>query len=47
MIDAAGYPDLARDLDGDVIQDLLPTLEAKARELQPKKPEGETLQAAE
>ena len=47
MIDAAGYPDLARDLDSDAIQDLLPALEAKARELQPKKPEGETLQAAE
>ena len=46
MIEAAGYPDVARDLDEDIIRGLLPAIEAKARELQPKV-EAEALQAAE
>jgi hypothetical protein len=46
MIEAAGYPDVARDLDEDIIRSLLPSIEAKARELQPKA-EVEALQAAE
>ncbi len=46
MIEAAGYPDVARDLDPDLIRDLLPAIEAKARELQPKSQE-EVLRAAE
>ena len=47
MIDAAGYPDVARDLDYDLVRAVLPDIEAKARELQPKKTGTETLQAAE
>lgn len=47
MIDAAGYPDVARDLDEDIIRDLIPSIEAKARELQPRKADGAALQAAE
>ena len=45
MIDAAGYPDIARDLDPDVVRAVLPSLEAKARELQPRGEAG--LAAAE
>ena len=36
MIEAAGYPDIARDLDPDQVREVLPAIEAKARELQPK-----------
>ncbi len=36
MIAAAGYPDIARDLDPDEVRAVLPAIEAKARELQPK-----------
>jgi hypothetical protein len=46
MIEAAGYPDVARDLDYDLVRAVLPGIEAKARELQPKA-ETEALQAAE
>ncbi|MBH67819.1 MAG: hypothetical protein CMM58_05645 [Rhodospirillaceae bacterium] len=35
MIRCAGYPDVAKDLDNDLVRDLLPTIELKARELQP------------
>jgi len=45
MIDAAGYPDVARDLDEDLVRATLPEIEAKARELQPKA--EATLEAAE
>ena len=37
MIEAAGYPGVAADLDEDLIRSLLPGIEAKAREMQPKK----------
>lgn len=46
MIEAAGYPDVARDLDYDLVRAVLPGIEAKARELQPKV-EADALQAAE
>lgn len=36
MIAEAGYPGVAADLDDDVIADLLPGMENKAREMQPK-----------
>lgn len=36
MIDAAGYPGVAADLDDALIASLLPALEARAREMQPK-----------
>lgn len=36
MIAAAGYPGVAADVDEDLIAGLLPSIEAKARELQPK-----------
>ena len=36
MIEAAGYPGIAADLDEGVVASLLPALEAKAREMQPK-----------
>ena len=36
MIDAAGYPGVAADLDEGVVASLLPALEAKAREMQPR-----------
>ena len=36
MIEAAGYPGVAADLDEELIASLLPDLEAKAREMQPK-----------
>ena len=45
MIEAAGYPDIARDLDPDVVRSVLPALEEKARELQPR--ESADLAAAE
>lgn len=35
MINGAGYPDVAKDIDDDLVKSLLPSLEAKARELQP------------
>ncbi|MBT5811937.1 MAG: hypothetical protein HOI19_16305, partial [Rhodospirillaceae bacterium] len=35
MIAAAGYPGVAADVDEDIIASLLPSIEAKARELQP------------
>ena len=37
MIEAAGYPGVASDLDEDLIASLLPALEARAREMQPRK----------
>ena len=40
MIEAAGYPDVARDLDPDLLRNALPAIEAKARELQPAEREG-------
>ena len=36
MIDAAGYPGVAADLDDALVASLLPALEARAREMQPK-----------
>ncbi len=36
MIEAAGYPGVAADLDEDLIASLMPKIEAKAREMQPK-----------
>jgi hypothetical protein len=36
MIAAAGYPGVAADVDEDIIAALIPSIEAKARELQPK-----------
>lgn len=36
MIAAAGYPGVAADVDEELIASLLPSIEAKARELQPK-----------
>jgi hypothetical protein len=36
MIEAAGYPDVAAGLDEDLIASLLPAIESKAREMQPK-----------
>ena len=36
MIDAAGYPGVAADLDDGLIASLLPALETRAREMQPK-----------
>lgn len=36
MIEAAGYPGVAADLDEDLIQSVLPRVEARAREMQPK-----------
>ena len=45
MIEAAGYPDIARDLDPDLVRSVLPALEEKARELQPRAEAG--LAAAE
>ena len=36
MIQAAGYPGVAADLDDDLIASVLPAIEAKAREMQPK-----------
>lgn len=36
MIEAAGYPGVAADLDEDLVASLLPAIEAKAREMQPK-----------
>lgn len=36
MIAAAGYPGVAADVDEDLIAGLLPSIEAKAREMQPK-----------
>jgi hypothetical protein len=36
MIEAAGYPDVAAGLDEDLIASLLPSIETKAREMQPK-----------
>lgn len=36
MIEAAGYPGVAADVDEDLIASLLPSIEAKAREMQPK-----------
>ena len=35
MISRAGYPGVAADLDQDLINSIMPALEAKARELQP------------
>jgi hypothetical protein len=37
MIEAAGYPDVAAGLDEERIAELIPAIEAKAREMQPKK----------
>jgi hypothetical protein len=37
MIEAAGYPDVAAGLDEELIAELIPAIEAKAREMQPKK----------
>ena len=36
MIEAAGYPGVAADLDENLIASLMPRIEAKAREMQPK-----------
>jgi hypothetical protein len=36
MIAAAGYPGVAADVDEDLIASLIPSIEAKAREMQPK-----------
>ena len=36
MIDAAGYPGVAADLDEGLVASLLPALETRAREMQPK-----------
>ena len=36
MIEAAGYPGVAADLDEELVASLLPDLEARAREMQPK-----------
>ncbi len=36
MIEAAGYPGVATNLDEDLVASLLPAIEAKAREMQPK-----------
>ena len=36
MIEAAGYPDVAAALDEDLVASLLPAIELKAREMQPK-----------
>jgi hypothetical protein len=36
MIEAAGYPDVALALDEELVAAVLPDIEAKARELQPK-----------
>ncbi|MEM9683563.1 MAG: hypothetical protein AAF942_09885 [Pseudomonadota bacterium] len=36
MIEAAGYPDVATGLDEQLIASLIPAMEAKAREMQPK-----------
>lgn len=36
MIEAAGYPDIAAGLDEEIIASLIPAMEAKAREMQPK-----------
>lgn len=36
MIDAAGYPGVAASLDEELVASLLPAIEAKAREMQPK-----------
>ena len=36
MIEAAGYPDIAAGLDEDIIASLIPAMEEKAREMQPK-----------
>ena len=36
MIEAAGYPDVAAGLDEDIIASLIPAMEEKAREMQPK-----------
>jgi len=38
MIEAAGYPGIAADLDEDLIASLLPALEERAREMQPRPP---------
>lgn len=38
MIEAAGYPGVAADLDEELIASLIPAIEAKAREMQPKHP---------
>jgi hypothetical protein len=36
MVEAAGYPGVAADMDEDVIASALPSMEARAREMQPK-----------
>lgn len=36
MVEAAGYPGVAADMDEDVIASVLPSMEARAREMQPK-----------
>ena len=36
MIEAAGYPDVAAGLDEELIASLIPEMEKKAREMQPK-----------
>lgn len=49
MIDKAGYPGVAADLDEEIIASVLPALEAKARKMQPKakaKPKPRTKKAA-
>jgi len=35
-VEAAGYPGAAADMDDDVIASVLPSMEARAREMQPK-----------
>ena len=35
MITGAGYPDVARDVDDDLIREIIPSIEEKARHLQP------------
>lgn len=35
MIKGAGYPDVAKDLDDDLVKKIIPGIEEKARQLQP------------
>ena len=35
MITGAGYPDVAKDLDDDLVKKIIPGIEEKARQLQP------------